>query len=847
MVDFKRLSSSLIESLPIDPADIFDQLPKPPNIDDLHKSQAEALHDWFANRDKRDIVIKLNTGGGKTLVGLLIALSSARELHRGSLYLVNSRQLAQQAYEQAQSLDIPASVYSDKYSVSSDFRNGKTILIATYQALFNGKSAFGLDSSAEPVDVAAVIVDDAHSSFGALQDAFSTTINASDEPRLFKQIVSLFREAFAHIDKETTFDELTNGTGSIGIDVLEVPFWSWLDNRRSVARLISDRLSSPSTYDDSDTLTSLRLNWPLIKNDLKYCQAIISRNELTITPFFPLINKFPTFDKAMRRIFMSATFADEGQLIRTFGCLGSDLYNIAPPTLAGVGRRMILQLDEEMDLFSALTDKMRVIAQNNTGVVVLVPSFQSAEWWREHGCNVIPGDSVATTIDSLKADNLTEPVVFVNRYNGLDLPGNACRLLVISGIPQGMSAHQKLYSNRMMASQVYARLIAQNIEQAIGRGTRGSGDHCVVVLFGKDLCDWVRDERHKAYLSPSTRAQIDCCDRIMSDIHSADDFVETIEQGISDDPDFASYLSKGVAKLISERHEETIDAGLKNFAAVERKAFAAWQHGKEGHCVNMLVAYASKDEADKSLRGLALQMAAQAEYSENNAAEAQRLQERAYSLNTHLQKAVFSPEIDEVSDQVKAVVSLVEQLEDAGKSAIDEFDSKTADLAGGRGAHAFEASVEELGKYLGALSRRADKGGEGPDVLWLFKQDNVGVILEAKSEKKEDSSFSKREHGQLLVAREWFRSEYPRTECIAVSIHPNSVADTNASAEETLVITLDKIRELRSTVRALLMSLASSRRNTEARLALCDSYINENHLRGADCIRHRATRFSPKA
>ena len=146
--------------------------------------------------------------------------------------------------EQAKSLGIPVSGYYGRASITADFRNGKTILIAHYRALFNGHSSFGLNFSNEPEEVSAIIIDDAHSSFDTVRASFTVEVNEGDDPDLFRDITSLFQTDFASIDKETTFDEFVNGTGSIGEDVLEVPFWSWLNNYKSIAQLISRSASS---------------------------------------------------------------------------------------------------------------------------------------------------------------------------------------------------------------------------------------------------------------------------------------------------------------------------------------------------------------------------------------------------------------------------------------------------------------------------------------------------------------------------------------------------------------------------------------------------------------------------
>lgn len=829
MVDFKKLSVFHEKQFVIEPRKIFDQLPKPQFIDDLHSSQAEALDEWFDNRCKKDTVIKLNTGGGKTLVGLLIALSSAREVRRGALYLVDSKQLVRQVCEQARLLDIPAFEYNGSRSITADFRNGNTILVAHYQALFNGLSAFGLNSSSgEPEDVSAIIIDDAHSSFDTVRDSFTIEVNADDDSDLFGNITSLFRDSFASIDREITFDEFVSGTGGFSEDVLEVPFWSWVDNSRSVAQLISKKAlprgSGNSTYQ------SIKFSWPLIKDDLKYCLATVSRNRFSITPLLPFVDKFPTFNNAPRRVYMSATFADESAIIRTFGCQGSDLKVISPPTLAGVGRRMILQIGHEKVFHDVLIEKMQSLAQCGTGVVVLEPSFSTANQWSEIGARIVGADEVNEVITSLRNRSLRKPVVFVNRYNGLDLPGDACRLLVVSGIPKAMSDYQRLLSKTLAHSRIYARSIAQSIEQAIGRGTRGSGDYCVVVLIGHSLCEWVNDERHALYMTSSTKAQIACGKDIMAEIKTSADFRDAIDQGVNDDADFAAYLSGYVADNTSHFSECT-RGSLEEFASNERKAVKAWRRGQDGECISILEGFANSEVDDRPAKGLALQVAAQAAYSGGHYGQARQLQERAHGLNSVLVKAAFPMPVSEVSTQAKNVVSKIAEVEGSGRNVLSEFNTRTASLVGHQRATDFEIGLEALGTFLGADSARYDKNGDGPDVLWFFEDESVGIVLEAKNEKQARNRFSKKEHGQLLVAEQWFNIHYPGKKCISVSVHPNNLAYENASANLTRVLTLTELSRLQSEVRLLLITLSSSPRDERNRLAQCDAFLDTHKLR----------------
>ena len=100
-VDYEKLRAKKAKPKAIDPVDIFRRLPKPPGINDLYTSQAQVLEAWFARRAERDVVIKLHTGGGKTLVGLLVAQSTLNEGGEPVLYLVPTVQLVNQTLRKA--------------------------------------------------------------------------------------------------------------------------------------------------------------------------------------------------------------------------------------------------------------------------------------------------------------------------------------------------------------------------------------------------------------------------------------------------------------------------------------------------------------------------------------------------------------------------------------------------------------------------------------------------------------------------------------------------------------------------------------------------------------------------
>jgi len=119
-------------------------------------------------------------------------------------------------------------------------------------------------------------------------------------------------------------------------------------------------------------------------------------------------------------------------------------------------------------------------------------------------------------------------------------------------------------------------------------------------------------------------------------------------------------------------------------------------------------------------------------------------------------------------------------------------------------------------------------------VLWLLPS-RVGIVIEAKSRKKEKNALTKEEHGQLLVAAEWFKRHYKNYNCIRVSVHPKNLATKAAVAGASHALTYEKLAALISDARALLAALCESQLSNTELVAECShllarSPVNANSL-----------------
>src|SRR5260364_491190 len=224
MVDFDKLKTKKTKSRDIEPTEIFRRLPKPSGINDLYTSQAEVLQAWFKRRQERDVVLKLHTGGGKTLVGLLMAQYTLNETREPVLYLAPTVQLVNQTLEKAKALGISAVPYERGQQLNDDFVNGNAIMVGTYKALFNGRSKFGLRGGVQPQQIYAVILDDAHAAFSVVRESFTLDVRSNKNRPRYESLTDLFRKAFKELNKLGTFDDIVSGAE---YSVLEVPYWAW--------------------------------------------------------------------------------------------------------------------------------------------------------------------------------------------------------------------------------------------------------------------------------------------------------------------------------------------------------------------------------------------------------------------------------------------------------------------------------------------------------------------------------------------------------------------------------------------------------------------------------------------
>ena len=88
MVDFRKRIGNRTTHKVGDPVKLYDSLDRASDKGPLRPVQERILSQWYETRRKdQDVILKLHTGQGKTLLGLLILQSKLNEGVSPALYL----------------------------------------------------------------------------------------------------------------------------------------------------------------------------------------------------------------------------------------------------------------------------------------------------------------------------------------------------------------------------------------------------------------------------------------------------------------------------------------------------------------------------------------------------------------------------------------------------------------------------------------------------------------------------------------------------------------------------------------------------------------------------------------
>lgn len=784
----------------IDPRDVYAGITRRP-WPFLRQEQGEVLEGWFIDRDHKDVVIKQNTGGGKTAVGLLIAKSSLNEGVAPAIYLVPDTYLIEQVVAEADRLEIET-VFEP---TDARFISGDAVLVGTLQKLVNGVSRFGVDGSGNDiVEVGTIVIDDAHAALASVEDQFALRIPATHE--FFGRLLNIFEEDLTE-QSAMILREIKEGSVTA---LQRVPFWSWRTKQAQVLDAIAPYV----------TEKKFKYSWPLIKDQLALCSAIFTGTGIDIRPPAPPIHKIPSFVSAKRRIYMTATLADDAILTQDLGV--DPVYiekAITPRRASDIGNRVILaplELDPSLDplairIFArAYADGWPDVVGRPTrtpiNVIVLVPSGKAAEKWDDFSDASWSVDDLKTGVPRLRAGHVGL-VVLANKYDGIDLPGDACRLLIIDGLPGAMDAVERRESSALMRSpKVLARQV-QRVEQGMGRGVRDSNDYCAVLLLGPALTRVIHDPKQRALFSPATLKQLDLSRSLSTQLAGLDSVREAIDLCLNQD---AGWLKRDREALATTNYRA--DAIIRQNIVANRRAFdrAVAHNWGEAEQLMRAAVEATEDPAEKGW--LLEQQAVYRDITDPGGAQGVLLKAMSYNYHViHPVAAASLPKIRAVNVQAEAVAAyLAENFTDALHANLgirDLFDQLVWDSDHSTQA---EAIWEELGRLLGFGSERPEvKYGTGPDNLWAMNN-GVDIVFELKTGAL-PQPIKKADVDQFAGHVRWFKEKFG-DEPVPIIVHRLAEYDrAGVMPPDARVMTEPDVQTLREALLSLTSALPKTR------------------------------------
>lgn len=426
----------------------------------------EELLDVFP--EVSDAAIELPTGTGKTLVALLIGEQHRRAGNRKVAYLAGTKQLAKQVERHAKDLRLPVVRFQGSKDSwrSGDVRSynfGEALGVMNYWNYFNASPGV------EAADL--LILDDAHLMEGPLRDMYTVTVRSDDD--LYSRILERIRERCPYY---SIAGDLLNGVLSpLPPEMLAFP--DSLDMSDEVRDLIDASIPNG---------TPQWWAWQRIRDRLGVCCWLMSRRAVTFTPFIPPSQTLPHFRSPSRRLYLSATIGDVDDLRRRLGA--PPLTKLTSQVQPEQGERFVLlgdslvpnepaELVDFLDPILSVTGKALWLCARSATSEAIVEALEVAR--QNETVRVLEQDNGA---DELFAAEDSGHLVMAGRYDGMDFPGDACRLEILPEIPVATSELEEWASAYLRDAPFADGRFAQRVVQALGRCNRQEGDRAVYLL-----------------------------------------------------------------------------------------------------------------------------------------------------------------------------------------------------------------------------------------------------------------------------------------------------------------------------------------------------------------------------
>lgn len=808
VMNFDNLLRPKGSAAPTDPFEIFAKTPNLKNVpNDLWKGQAEALSLWHQNRTAADNVILLNTGAGKSIVGVLMAQSLVNEAIGPVVFACATIDLIEQTARECDRLGLSYTKRAQGNFSNDLFETGKAFCITTYQALFVANTTF--NGAKAP---AAVIFDDAHVGERVIRDAFTLTIGKEQHPGLFREIIEIIRPEFDALTKGAHFNFVLEQVGHQSVTMC--PPSTAFRHREAILEAIK-RVD----WRKSDLMFPAVRLW----EHLGTCAIFVSASAIEITPPFIPTGVYDFLGQGVRRIYLSATMEFETDFVRGFGRRANN--PIVPDNDAGNGERLILlssrfnEKVEKKNLASEILKKHKL--------QISVPSYPKALAWKELGTP----PTRANFTNELQAfrNAPSGSFVLVSRIDGIDLPQDTCRVMMIDGAPSGASLMDQYLFQQMSLANLFSTKMAGRITQLLGRINRGRSDYSAFVISGGDINVWLKTERNVALLPPLIRKQVILSQTVQHGMEksSASDIASLITQVLSRDAGWMKFYRETVdgLEVSTEALEKVKERETQLAASAEAECkfmTRLWQGDTEGARKVLLDVLDATALADAKLAGWYSVWLAASFEAEGDHETAIAHYKKARARLSHWLNVPHRSEFDRQIDDEGGKTMLQKRLlavNHHGPQALGDLVAKLriqSRILEERtsSSNAKEEAVRLYGELVGFSTSRPDNElGHGPDVVWKDDEAGTLVAFELKTEKNEPAEYNKAEVGQAHNHIQWLKDNEKDVRSNGLLlVGPSGICKSEASPSEDIYLV--ETKSLADRMRAFAAKIDDTRGRT---------------------------------
>lgn len=460
--------------------------------------QSKMINQYMSDGfDKQDVAIELPTGAGKTLVGLLIAEFRRRKYKEKVVYVCPNNQLVKQVVKKANELygiravDFTGSRRDYDPESESAYERASAVAVTNYSSLFNTNTFF---DNAE-----IIIFDDAHGAESYIVSNWSLELSRTKH----KEIYETLRDSLVDVLEPNQYSNMKNFD--------DWDDYGWCDKLANIRFINKINEITQVLEPRVEEYDELKYPWKNIKANLHACNMFLSKESILIRPYIPPTLTYGPFCNAKQRIYMSATLGESGELERIIGV--SKIHRL--PMVEewkgkSIGRRFFLFPNASFKNYGELFIKINNLFER---ALFLVQDNKSVKIYKEFiqentDSEVFLIKDIENNLEDFSKNN-NAVAILANRYDGIDMEGDTCHLLMLNQLPNGTHLQERFLTTKMSSSILFEERVRTKVIQAVGRCTRSATDYAVVLVVGRDLLNIMASRKKIEKYPPELQAEIE--------------------------------------------------------------------------------------------------------------------------------------------------------------------------------------------------------------------------------------------------------------------------------------------------------------------------------------------------